>query len=557
MPSNYRPIYSILVLVFVVAASLMGISPAQAQLSEDALMLLPADIIGLVVFTSLDDVEEHLLVPLREVVDPNDAEEMTLEELLPDDFEALSDVIDYSRPLAMAFSLGGQYGGPEPIAMVVLPVLPDTDAETMALVSGYPSAQVMGDYVALSEDPTYAVAGVVPALAENLPKGQMAVRVDLETIFAIMRPMLDGMLTSMEEANQSGEEAPGAPSMPEPTIQAIRGLMDSARIVEFAVDESDGELEFLMGLDIFAGSAFDMGRQPPLSDALALAAHLPDYGEMISVYAMDLSLLYENMPFLHEPSMMQLIEELAEPENEAAVAWWTVADELSRPFERASAATFRVYEESFEYVQVAKLGDAQDHLQKIDAHLASLPEARMGFVLELEASETRGDMSYRRYRWDFDPLQILDMLADDEETPDVDDLDELTQLLRIMLPPLHLAAQDERMLMALVPEGAELDAVLERFTASPKMPPMALEGLQKWAGENVQVMGQVELRSLLREVMEAFSSLDPDGPMEIPEGEPVRIRYASEVGELRHAARMQTRTGALFRFIAEMEELDD
>jgi hypothetical protein len=147
-------------------------------------------------------------------------------------------------------------------------------------------------------------------------------------------------------------------------------------------------------------------------------------------------------------------------------------------------------------------------------------------------------------------------MAEGEEMPSEEDVDELTGFLRAMMPPLHLAAQGDRMLIALVPEGEEAELVLDRFTSSPKMPPMALEGLQQWAGPKVQMMAQVELRSLLQEVMAALASFDPEEAVEVPDGEPVRIRYTSRFGEVRHESRLQTRTGALLRFIDQLEELE-
>ena len=54
-----------------------------------------------------------------------------------------------------------------------------------------------------------------------------------------------------------------------------------------------------------------------------------------------------------------------------------------------------------------------------------------------------------------------------------------------------------------------------------------------------------------------MTKLDPDEAFEIADGEPVRLRYAVEAGEVRHSARLQTRTGALIRFIKEFDEMDD
>ena len=54
-----------------------------------------------------------------------------------------------------------------------------------------------------------------------------------------------------------------------------------------------------------------------------------------------------------------------------------------------------------------------------------------------------------------------------------------------------------------------------------------------------------------------MTKLDPDEAFEIADGEPVRLRYAVEAGEVRHSARLQTRTGALIRFIKEFDEMED
>ncbi len=555
------PVLTALLLSFLLLLSFAPrlLGPAQAagsQMPDEALTLMPADALAILVYSSLDDIEQHLVVPLREAADEDEVDDLDAMELLPDDIHGLTDVIDRTRPIALVISLGMQYGPPEPIQTLLIPVMEGADPEAMAMVSGLASAEVHGGYVALSADPNYQAAGAVPALAENLPSGQLAGRIDLETAFLMMGPMVEMMLSAMEE---QARQDPDAETLPEPMMQGIRGLIASARIGEFSVDEQDGELEFRLALDVFAGSVLDVGPQPPLEDALKLAGHLPDWGELMMVYAMDLELLYQNLPFLREPSMMQLSKAMAEPQSEAASAWLMVADELTRPLERASSATARVQETGIEYVQVAALDGAQDQLEKIAAHLASLPEAQLGFVLHEEASETRDDLRYRRYRWDFDPDQLMQMMGEDseDELPDAEEMDEFTEFMRTMAPPLHLAALPDRMLMALMPEGPELDAVLDRFVASPQMPPMALEGLSNWAGDDIQMLAQVELRSLLREVAEAVAKLDPDEGFEIADGEPVRLRYAVEAGEVRHSARLQTRTGALIRFIKELDEMED
>ncbi len=547
------------VLLLVGGASLAANPPA--QIPNQALMLLPENPVAVVYLSSLDAVARTVSSVTASFQGADSSSGMDVLDFFPKGLGRIKDVIDRARPMVLVATLDLSYGAPEPLVTLLVPIVQGTsDAETLAMASGFASAQIQGDYLALSSIQDFHGSGQVPALLSNLAGGELVGRVDLETIFAITRPMIEMMMQSMQ---QKSANAPGGTAPPEAAYQLATALMNSARSLEFSLGEDEGSFELSLALDINARSVLDAGPQPPLEDALRLASYLPDYGEMIAINATDLSLLYQNLPVLSEMGDSKFAENLPEGERETARAWLKAASEKLRSLQGISASAARLHDGSLQCVQVAEVEDAGTVLRELDALLMSLPETNLGVQLvKLDtpsAQATLKDGVVRRdYSWEIDPNRLETVLGDSTTAaPSSEELAATANFAEHLLPRLHLVARGNRLLLCLLDDGPELDEVLKRFAGEGGTKPARLESLQSWAGSGVQVMSRIELRALARELLQIYSVMEGKEDIEIKAEPPVEIRYAGMVGGARYSMKLRADAKALMQLVAELKQAEN
>ena len=529
-----------------------------AQIPHDALMLLPENPVAVVYLSSVDAASQTVASTTGSFQGTGSSSGMDVLDLLPKGLRSIKDVIDRTRPVLLLATLDMSYGAPEPMVTLIVPVLEGgSDAETLAMASGFASAQEQGNYLALSSIQDFHGSGQVPGLVSNLPGGELVGRVDLETIFAVTRPMIEMMMQSMQ---QRAANAPNASKPPEEAYQLATALMNSARTLELTLGEDEGSFELSLALDITARSVLDAGPQPPLTDALQLASYLPDYGELIAINATDLSLLYKNVPFLDAMGDTKFAEDLPEGERETARTWLKTARMKLRSLQGISASTARLHDGTLQCVEVAEVEDAPTMLEQLDALLMSLPQANLGVQLDAieSGSAKSGGLARRDYEWEIDPARLEIVLGDSTTAAtSAEETAATAKLVEHLLPQLHLAARGNRLLFCLLDEGPELDEVLKRFAGEGGAKPAGLESLMTWAGSGVQVMSRVELRALVRELLQIYSTVEGKEGIDINPEPPVEIRYAGMIGGARHSMRLRANATALMQLVAELKEVEN
>ncbi len=545
---------SILFALLLASGATLAAGPP-APVPTQALMLLPENPVAVLYLSSLDQCEQTLNSVTGELKKADSSLKSDVLDYFPEGLSRIKDLIDRTKPMVLVATLDLSYGAPEPQVTLLIPVNdPEVDAETLAMASGFASAETGGGYLALSAIQNYTASGEVPAFLDGISSAQLVGRIDLETVFAITRPMIEMMMQSMQ---QKSANAPSANQPPPEVFGLATALMNSARSLELTLGEDGGSLECSLALDINARSVLDAGPQPALDEALQLTKYLPDYGDLLGISATNLSLLYKNVPFLEELGDSKLASNLPKDEREPASAWLQTARRKWRSLQEVSATTARIHQGTIQWVQVAKVEDAGAALGDLDALLMSLPEADLGLRLErLEDAASSADrMTRHDYEWRFDPARLEKVLADSNATAQPpQDVQTTVAFLEKFLPRLHLAARGDRLLFCLMNDEQELDSVLQRFGGEGDTQPAALESLQSWAGAGVQVMSRIELRSLTRELLRFYSQLEGEGAAAIQAGPPVEIRYAGMVGGARHSMRLRANTKALMQLMAELQE---
>lgn len=156
------------------------------------------------------------------------------------------------KPIWIALSPLDPAGSPAPVLL-----LPTTDAETLRSILFGSTLHADGGYVGISADPNYAPGNALAPISEPLPLGPLALRADPARLFALMRPMVEGMLpllmASAPPASLGGMDPKAFFDL------YVRVVFDSIEAIETAEGSVtlDGDELLVDGrLEVVAGSAF-------------------------------------------------------------------------------------------------------------------------------------------------------------------------------------------------------------------------------------------------------------------------------------------------------------
>ncbi|MHC4934325.1 MAG: hypothetical protein ACYTGV_19300 [Planctomycetota bacterium] len=224
---------------------------AQRQATPDDLgKLVPADAVGFFRFAPLDQLQPKM----RELIgyfDERQAQKFDVAEL----FKMAgvpAERIDRSKPVGTAVVLVDAQMRPMPT--FILPVTePDKPIAGRTLVRS-------GSYVAVGTAGDPEVGSTTPALAKDLPEGDVAVRWDAQRLVAAFRPVIEPYL-SAEAVTKMAPQLAAQPrqnlAMLDAMADWVRKLMDSAGSMEGAIDFSEGKLDLTFGMSVLEGSPMD------------------------------------------------------------------------------------------------------------------------------------------------------------------------------------------------------------------------------------------------------------------------------------------------------------
>jgi hypothetical protein len=193
---------------------------------DDMGKLVPADAVGFFRFAPLDQLQPKI----RELIgyfDKRQAQKFDVAELF--EMAGIPPArIDRSKPVGTALVLVGEQKRPMPT--FILPITePDKPIETAATVKPVRS----GSYVAVGMGGAPVVGTTVPALAKDLPEGDVAVRWDAQKLVAAFRPTIEPYLSA----------------------EAITRM--SAESMEGVLNFSEGKLDLAFEMTVLEGSPMD------------------------------------------------------------------------------------------------------------------------------------------------------------------------------------------------------------------------------------------------------------------------------------------------------------
>ncbi|MCZ6573163.1 MAG: hypothetical protein O7C98_08345, partial [Planctomycetota bacterium] len=188
--------------------------PTKAALQtipQDLGRLVPSDAVLVVYFSPLDQLEPKVKELVRQV-DEAAVEGVDLNQIF-EESGIDPTLVDRSRPLLVALTL--EQG--RPVRHFILPV---TDSQKVSVEGAVAS----GDYVAIALGGTSAVGGSAPALAQDLPAGDIVMRADITRVVAQFRPMIEQLSAGMILAPRD----PGLAAQPE-EVAVLDGMIEAVK----------------------------------------------------------------------------------------------------------------------------------------------------------------------------------------------------------------------------------------------------------------------------------------------------------------------------------------
>lgn len=471
---HYRPRqFTVAVLpVILLAACFSGCSKQDRDLPlpADLLALLPAAPTAIVATPGLEAMDIALAdldarSTAEPLLPPEIRAQLDLRAALEKAVPGLAPLVDPTRPLALAAK------APPPMsnAMGVTLVLPllDPKAPLPPLPSAFRTAEVRGRYVAISTDPAYAATDTVPALALGLQPGVASLAVDLEGLISQYRGLLEMGLGMMAMAPAQDPGQPGAaPGMSPAESRALaamaRGLLDSARRLDLALDLEDGRLAMIGKLGILPDGPLQPGPQPDFAAAAALTSLLPADADVLQASAIDQT---NEMAFTREyylAGVARQAEAMPPQQGAAFLAWFegylALVPGLACPM--ASALDFG--NDGIAMLAVMRPDDPAALAEALALQMAHLAETGLGVAFQPLEPDRIDGVTVQRWRMEIDEAAIVALGQDPAGTPGGEQAVQTVRMLSSLMPDLSLATVGGHTLLGATADPEQFAALVTR-----------------------------------------------------------------------------------------------
>ena len=457
------PVLTTILIVLLLPGLAAGMSKGKKApvLPDDLVKLVPADAHGLATSASPDALDAKLVALLADPEDPQ-AEIPSLagflQGLLPDCDACLAT----DQPMAVAMTMPIMMGGDDPLITLIVPWRGD-EAQAAGLIEAtdFNAMARSGDYLALSTDPYYEPPAEVSALVTDLPVRLLAGRLDLATLFETLRPLAEMGLGAMIMGASAAENAqgdpgdgalhPAQPKMSLAEAQALaevaRGVMDSARLLELTLDGPDENLVCSASLGVKPDTPLAPGPQPPLVDAVELTRLLPAHEPLVEVFNVNKTPLYAKLMDVYRLSMERELDQIEQPLDPAAKAWFAAYFDLLDMYFKPVALTGSFSEEGWRMQMAIKSETAAADLDQITELLDTMPDLGLGVTMTRQASPVP---SIRAWQIDFDPDELAALAADSTGLPhtDPEELAIMTRMMSKFMPGFYATTVDDLLLMS-------------------------------------------------------------------------------------------------------------
>lgn len=283
-----------------------GADAAKAALTPDIAALVPNDAVVLVHVTSFDTLQRKV----DEIARAADAEGADVSRTL--EMSGIPDeLVDRGKPLAVAVSLLDMGQQKMPAPTFIVPVTdPDQAKSSTQGIAGSSGSHVA---VTMGRQPDTGSN----TLARELPAGDISIRVDLRSLLAAYRPMLEGFLSAdgLAALDPSAALDTSQKKIVDNMLGWVRSFLDGPETLDAVVRIADGQVRLHFKLTGAAGSALDVG--PGGQSVIALGKCLPPGDHpMVALVRGDMSSVMEMASMAQEAMIDQAPEENREAMRE-------------------------------------------------------------------------------------------------------------------------------------------------------------------------------------------------------------------------------------------------
>ncbi len=531
-------------------------------LPEDMQKLLPADATAIIAVSSVNELADLYLSVLMVVDEDNTASTSDVTGFMNELLPSFKTVVDLDRPLLVVAGLPNLMGGGEPPFTFILPMRSDfEDFSSLQAGGSYAHFAFEGNYLAASNEPSYAPAPTPPNLAQYVPDGVITMTLDLETVITNYRPIAEMGLASIP-TRLDGEPANDQVAFSQAEAQAMGKaanlLMDSITRLDLGLGRDGDLIKWYSGMGFKAGSALDPGPQPAFESALELTRALPAGSDFTTVIAMDQTGVFESFQELYLISMRSALQEM-EPDQATRYSAWVedylaAADIWANPM----AAALRLDEAGVAAHMVMESADADAHFESLTNILTGVHELEIGYsLIRLDDVKIDG-VKFRSWDIEFD-LDQFETVMPQTPAPSLVgterlQAEQMTSILRKIMPRIYLGTKGDKLFMA---SDADTEALAEMVKATGKRgQPMAdVARIARNGGPDCQQVITGDWLAIIKWVTDLLEDMDQDDQVVFADN-PVPFEGTLTIEELSSGFDVGLDLPAISGLIRAFEEMD-
>ncbi|MFO7654869.1 MAG: hypothetical protein R6X25_13790 [Candidatus Krumholzibacteriia bacterium] len=553
-----HPVHVALVALVAVAVVLPAAGARGAQLPEDARALVPAGATAVVGFTSLAEVDDFW----RELTGSDEeSPAAAIRSTAPD----LAGYIRDDRPVGVAVTLTAPMS-PQPVSFtLVLPVQREAlNPPLLRTLAGDMKTAVRGEYVGISNLALYEPSGAA-ALASDLPAGTMTGRMDVASVVAAYRPLVQLGLTALSQPGAVGWGADSAAPPPELEPQQVAAvqefvleLLDGLQTLELGLENGD-RLQVVTGsLAVAPQSLLDPGDQPDFQRALELTRFLPADAPLLQASTRDATRLMRSFTPVWELIIDLNARDVPAETAGAYAEWMRSSLDVSRRWMHPHAFSLSLAPEGLRMIGVLEHPEPERVMEEMMSLYTGVAGLGTGItVRELDPLTVAG-VRARRFDLAVDPEQLGAVTGADSVAADPAEQAQTAQAIAAFVEQLYptfwLAALEGHLLIVADPaEQALADLVQAVRSGGGRVNERVRESARE-AGEGTTSVTLGDLRQFLTAFagwVEAMGEPLPD-----LSGEPLPFVAMTGAVDTRLTFRVEADLPAFAALMDRLEEIE-
>lgn len=404
--------------------------------------------------------------------------------------------VQRTKPIVLALVAAD----PRPVGTLVVPIV-DASKPPRSFLFGKP--RINGAYAGYAMGGRSDVTGAPPALVNNMPGGDISVRVDVARIVAAYRGVLgeDADPDALVKLVQASGAEPQAIASALWMFEGLRGWLNSTSAVDVAIGVRSGKLSFQCRMDSVAAIA------PSGCDLTELMRCLVPFGGPM-VFACRTAWVRDLFESLTSEAFLRAVPEEAREEVKAEFV--------------KSAGTIRYWGDGMAFAGslfgdsgariagVFKVTDVEGFRRSYDASTAAEANQRVGVELKKEPPLEVDGVELDRFRWIADLGDVAVMQP---------------SLVGGILPEGGLqfsygCVRDKTVVMAIGDDEVAKQAVAAARASETDLPAL-VSALSDEQRRNLELFGYMDVRRLFQDAAAAV----PSAGIRVNDGEPIGIWF--------------------------------